>query len=81
VAVKGAVLLRLGTGRNLVLILVILSVCYFSSLDSFFYPEAGSNWLLKIPLPIYQSACCLIMEDCDLTRRLSNLMLFIIILR
>jgi hypothetical protein len=52
-AVKRAVLLRLGTGRNLVLILVIFSV--ITSLGSFFYPEKERNSL-------FSKYCYLFME-------------------
>jgi hypothetical protein len=45
VAVKRAVLLNLGTGRNLVLIMVILPVII--ALDSFFYHESGRNSVLQ----------------------------------
>jgi hypothetical protein len=44
VATKRAILLKLGTGRNQVLILVILYVV--TSLDSFFYPESRRNSVL-----------------------------------
>ena len=44
-AFKRAVLLKLGTGRNLVLILVILSV--ITALDSFVYPERRRNSVLR----------------------------------
>jgi hypothetical protein len=45
VAIKRAVLLKLGTGRNLVVILVILSV--ITALDSFIYPESERNSVLQ----------------------------------